>query len=133
MTEYNRLVNEMRFNEGLFNLLAKLREFGFAVKDAGAGMNSKDVEEAWEHYYESPDNAVTFLETMHGFIFDREKVRESFLSYKDHEMFVRKAKVLIIDQGKTKAREILKSRWTFLDMKDVEGIMTQAVEELEEE
>lgn len=129
--EYNELVNEMGFNNGLFNLLTKLREAGFAVKDEGAGMNSIDVEEAWEHYEESPDNAVAYLETMHGFIFDRENVRESMLSLKDHEMFVRKAKVLIADHGREKAEEILQSRWTFLDMKDVEGIMIQAAEELE--
>lgn len=132
MSEYNKLVNEMGSNEGMFNLLAKLREDGFAVQGEGAGMSTKDTEEAWEHYNQSPDTAVAFLETIHGYIFDREKVRESMLSLKDHEMFVRKVKILIVDHGKQKAEEILKSRWTFLDMKDVEGIMNQAVEELED-
>jgi hypothetical protein len=130
---YNELVNEMGFNDGLFNLLAKLRNDGFAVQSEGAGMNSKDIEEAWEHYLESPDQAVVFLETMHGFIFDREKVRESMLSLKDHDMFVRRVKILIMDHGREKAEEILKATWTFLDMKDVDGIMIQAVEEMKSE
>ena len=131
MTNYHELLDGMQSNNGLFNLLAKLREAGFAVQGEGAGLNTRDIEEAWEHYDESPDTAIAFLETMHGFIFDREKMCESLLSLKDHEMFVRKAKLLIKDHGKIKAEEVFKSTWTFLDMKDVEGVMLQAIEELE--
>lgn len=69
---YHDLVDSMTGNP-IDLLLQKLKEEGFKYVDGDTSLlTEQEVEEAWEHLKTcSAENAVDFLETVHGFLFER--------------------------------------------------------------
>ena len=117
--------------DGFFkSLLEKLEECGFVVESVDESILSDDnLAEAWDHYYDDPNLAVSYLETMFGFIFERKAQNESStIGLKDWNKLVIAAKELIKEYGVEEASEHLAKTFSFLNMFEIEKLIDQAVE-----
>lgn len=133
---YKDLLNEMDKHKSVWDLLQILREAGFVIESKPEqALSETETEEAWYEYdLGGVEAAVSYFEIVHGFIFG-EGIKESFIGLKDWTQLVLSVKSLIKDnQGKKKSelKELVKKRFTYLDLFDVEKLVEQALEELEQ-
>jgi aminoglycoside N3'-acetyltransferase len=132
---FHELNNQIKNNQTLFHLLEKLAHAGYIKQHVdSSGLTEADLEEVWQYYYEEPDKAVNFLETMHGFIFEQEHTQESMLGIKDWNRVVASAKDFLEEQdGEVDAAmERLEKVMSFLSPLEVRRAVEQAQEEMEE-